>query len=133
MLKANASSAMSPDSYYEAGLEALKKNDTKTAKTMFEYSCEGRHPQGCFEFGQMFFNQKKVLLGTYAMERGCNFGEGRACFALARHIVLTNNKDDDASAHALKYAYALFVKSCELGHEPGCKGAQMLSQHKETE
>eukprot|EP00300_Choanocystis_sp_HF-7_P002763 c12097_g1_i1.p1 GENE.c12097_g1_i1~~c12097_g1_i1.p1 ORF type:complete len:126 (+),score=22.84 c12097_g1_i1:134-511(+) len=120
-------SGTTPEASYEIGMKLLKQGDTKAAFTELNRACDLRHPEACYELGRRKLESNKILSGKHCLERACRYGSGPACFTLAQHLVL-HPSPSAGEEESLKFAFALFKRGCEEGHEQSCKALGMLGR-----
>ncbi|PAF51606.1 tetratricopeptide repeat protein [Helicobacter sp. 13S00477-4] len=91
------------------------KKDMSAAKELFEKSCKGDNPTGCYNLGVIDRDNKDYKKAMEKFKSSCEKGFGQACYSIAVMYKNAEGVDQD-----LDHSAEMFAKSCSLNNPYGC-------------
>lgn len=95
----------------------MKKN-SRAAKNLFEKSCEGGNPTGCYNLGVINRDEKDYKKALELFEGSCQKKFGQACYSVGLMYKNAEGVDQD-----LDHSADMFSKACALNNAYGCLDA----------
>ncbi|PAF48116.1 hypothetical protein BKH46_02050 [Helicobacter sp. 12S02634-8] len=98
---------------YALGQEV--KKDMSGAKSLFEKSCQGGNPTGCYNLGVIDRDNKSYKKAMQNFETSCEKGFGQSCYSIGVMYKNAEGVDQD-----LDHAASMFSQACSLNNVYGC-------------
>ncbi|PAF44507.1 tetratricopeptide repeat protein [Helicobacter sp. 11S02596-1] len=94
------------------------KKDIHSAKILFEKSCAGGNPTGCYNLGVIDRDKKDYKQALKKFEDSCEKAFGQACYSVGVMIKNAEGVEQD-----LDESVKMFSKACDLNNVYGCLDA----------
>ncbi|PAF54349.1 hypothetical protein BKH42_00065 [Helicobacter sp. 13S00482-2] len=94
------------------------KKDLGAAKDLFEKSCNGDNPTGCYNMGVIDRDKKDYKKAMKNFQNSCDKGFSQACYSEGVMYKNAEGVDQDLDKSA-----GLFAKACDLNNAYGCLDA----------
>lgn len=94
------------------------KKDLSAAKSLFEKSCEGKNPTGCYNLGVINRDKNDYKKALELFKVSCQKDFGQACYSVGLMYKNAEGVDQDLDRSA-----SMFQKACSLNNVYGCLDA----------
>ncbi|PAF41321.1 tetratricopeptide repeat protein [Helicobacter sp. 11S03491-1] len=101
---------------YALGQDISK--DINAAKELFDKSCKGGNPTGCYNLGVIDRDKQDYKKAMERFKDSCEKNFGQACYSIGIMY-----KNAEGVTQDLDYSASMFSKACDLGNPYGCLDA----------